>query len=375
MNKTATATVLPSAPPDKEKKITSIPDWQEWGKRPTCTLWEGMYLAHNIVTNKPAYSRLLKQEDPRTKGFRTHRNTSYKALKAKVSPLNYIGKLPENIDDVVLFLPDFIEWAESQSWEHLPDEFIQLKLKHVPVSQPPNWSIWKDRPSLTLKEAVSLLIDIDPKIHFQPHARLIYKKNFEQYDATADTVLRVLRGTPDKYLLSNEINSDSFIRADIFEELLKNLEWDVPKKLQDLSLRASKLLPNKEIDALPEPSVPTQIPKQKNLISIEATEEKSAIILAALTLVFARSSVNKSDLEMSPKVRSKYFTEEGKCRFSTLANEVADVLTKQLNDPATNYKNGTSSIEKKIRAGLSKFKPEYVGEYIFQDYLGENISE
>lgn len=208
------------------------PNWQEWkANRSICTLLEGLLLAHNVPTSRTVLARLRVQDDPRVRRFNTHQNTAIKHIKDGHPLLRYEGDLPDDTNEfkkVELFLPDFVAWVKERGWRKVPDEFFALAEAYSTTPPPPDWTVWRKMRTLTLREALSIYLNADPRIHDQKKARLRYKAFFEKYDLDEQAALRLWENDYGSFKRcgqpgQNKPDHSSNIDANIFLALVRQI--------------------------------------------------------------------------------------------------------------------------------------------------------
>lgn len=161
-----TAEVKPSAPngnnpasetvtqdqatiPD-EVAIEFIPNWADWNKRHSVSLFNATCLVHNITPNRHTYASLCEEGDDRTSRFQSHLNT----LKDNVlhDPA-LIVETPElkakPTNNTKIFLKSFIDWVKKTDpfpGLLIPAEFFAINpLIPIAISSPKTMQALTDR--------------------------------------------------------------------------------------------------------------------------------------------------------------------------------------------------------------------------------------
>lgn len=226
------------------------PDWDEWMRnRPVCRLWEGLHLAHNIPTNREAAERLQDKNDPRVAKFRNRLNTAIRGIRAQHPLLHFLGSLPEDtegVEKIYLSLPKFVLWVKEQSWDGIPDRFWDLPNAYKNMQPPtPDWATWSKIPSLTLKEAASLYLNVDPDIHKNPQARLLHCDFYDEYDRIKKVFVRNVKNDKILYSQYSSENTEGHrilsLESHKILELITRIGWDIPEDFQKTLSNAAAL--------------------------------------------------------------------------------------------------------------------------------------
>lgn len=110
--------------------LKSTPDWSDWSRRHTISLFKAICLAHNITPNRKTFESLRMKKDARTIKFQAHLNTLRDNVRHDPA---LIVEVPESktklTEGTKITIQSFIDWvkkADPFPDLSMPSEFLEI---------------------------------------------------------------------------------------------------------------------------------------------------------------------------------------------------------------------------------------------------------